>query len=185
MTYMGQAQNDSWGGIFLATSDCAIGCPWRKHGVVIGCGNDEAHTSGADPLVCGGPIGSTPVSKQKPIHEHDLIMLPNGTYAVFCESPPLTSTSTVVFNLCCSYVAACSIAYLNEKWFGAADAGNTAPGDQGFVATSQDLIHWSNYAGNPVLPLPLKECGSYPHSTCWDGEHRRPRSVFQYCELQY
>ena len=49
LTYMGQAQNDSWGGIFLATSDCSVGCPWRKHGVVIGCGGDAAHTSGADP----------------------------------------------------------------------------------------------------------------------------------------
>ena len=49
LTYMGQAKNDSWGGIFLATSDCPIGCPWRKHGVVLGCGGDAAHTSGADP----------------------------------------------------------------------------------------------------------------------------------------
>ena len=48
---MGQAQNDSWGGIFLATSGCAVGCPWRKHGVVLGCGGDAAQTSGADPLV--------------------------------------------------------------------------------------------------------------------------------------
>ena len=44
-------QNDSWGGVFLITSDCAVGCPWRKHGVVIGCGGDAAHTSGADPQV--------------------------------------------------------------------------------------------------------------------------------------
>jgi len=44
-------QNDSWGGVFLITSDCAVGCPWRKHGVVIGCGGDAAHTTGADPQV--------------------------------------------------------------------------------------------------------------------------------------
>eukprot|EP01043_Picozoa_sp_COSAG02_P060110 COSAG02_NODE_7789_length_2844_cov_141.457356_1_plen_530_part_00 len=49
LTYMGQAQNDSWGGVFLATSNCSVGCPWHKHGVVLGCGGDAAHTSGADP----------------------------------------------------------------------------------------------------------------------------------------
>eukprot|EP01043_Picozoa_sp_COSAG02_P018602 COSAG02_NODE_873_length_16302_cov_113.473616_5_plen_485_part_00 len=57
LTYMGQAQNDSWGGIFLATSDCAVGCPWRKHGVVLGCGGDAAHTSGADPQASKHPFG--------------------------------------------------------------------------------------------------------------------------------
>eukprot|EP01047_Picozoa_sp_COSAG01_P008738 COSAG01_NODE_348_length_18498_cov_181.563128_6_plen_99_part_00 len=81
--------------------------------------------------------------KQRPIHEHDLIRLPNGTFALFY-------------------------------------AGNTPAGDQGFLATSEDLISWENFLGNPVLPLPLKECGEYPKSKCWDGEHRRPRSVFLY-----
>jgi hypothetical protein len=51
VTYMGQAADDAWGGIFLASSDCAVGCAWRKHGVVLGCGGDAAQTSGADPLV--------------------------------------------------------------------------------------------------------------------------------------
>jgi hypothetical protein len=32
LTYMGQAHNDSWGGIFLATANCAVGCTWTKHG---------------------------------------------------------------------------------------------------------------------------------------------------------
>lgn len=114
MTYMGQAQNDSWGGIFLATSACSVGCPWVKHGVVLGCGGDAGHTSGADPMVCGGAPGTTAVPKQRPIHEHDLIRLPNGTYAVFY-------------------------------------AGNTVAGDQGFLATSDDLISWRNFPGNPVL----------------------------------
>ena len=36
-----------------------------------------------------------------------------------------------------------------------------------------------------VLPLPLKECGVYPNSRCWDGEHRRPRSVFHYEDYWY
>ena len=80
---MGQAHNDSWGGIFLATANCAVGCPWRKHGVVIGCGGDMAHTSGAAPQVCGGTPGTTPVSRQRPIHEHDLLQLPNGTFAIY------------------------------------------------------------------------------------------------------
>jgi hypothetical protein len=62
VTYMGQAQNDSWGGIFLATSECAVGCPWRKHGVVLGCGSDAAHTSGADPMICGGAPGERAVA---------------------------------------------------------------------------------------------------------------------------
>ena len=148
LTYMGQAQNDSWGGIFLATSDCAVGCPWRKHGVVLGCGDDATHTSGAAPQVCGGVPGTTPVPKQRPIHEHDLLQLPNGTFALYY-------------------------------------AGNTEAGDQGFLATSEDLVTWTNYPANPVLPLPLKECGTYPSSSCWDGEHRRPRSVFQYGEYWY
>lgn len=109
---MGQAQDDSWGGIFLATSGCAVGCPWTKHGVVLSCGN------GADPRVC--------IPTERPIHEHDLIRLSNGTFVVFY-------------------------------------AGNTAAGDQGFLATSDDLISWTNYDGNPALPLPLKECGRLRH----------------------
>ena len=77
------------------------------------------------------------------------------------------------------YAAACRQTYAVYY------AGNTEPGDQGFLATSEDLIHWTNYPDNPVLPLPLKECGDYPHSKCWDGEHRRPRSVFQYKDYWY
>jgi hypothetical protein len=65
-------------------------------------------------------------------------------------------------------------------------AGNTLPGDQGFLATSDALIHWrTSYAANPALPLPLKQCGAYPDSTCWDGEHRRSRSLFRYKEMWY
>ena len=65
------------------------------------CRCDGSHTSGGDPMVCGGAPGpaACPVEQQKPIHEHDLMQLPNGTYAIFY-------------------------------------AGNTAEGDQGFLATS-------------------------------------------------
>ena len=65
------------------------------------------------PQVCGGVPGTTSVPQQRSIHEHDLIQLPNGTFALFY-------------------------------------AGNTRPGDQGFLATSDDLLTWTNYAGNPV-----------------------------------
>ena len=141
VTYMGQADNDSWGGIFLATSPCAVGCPWTKHGVVLACG------TGADPAVCGGGTQADKTSAQRPIHEHDLLQLPNGTFVVFY-------------------------------------AGNTAAGDQGFLATSADLVTWVNYQGNPALPLPIKQCGVYPHSTCWDGEHRRPvRAARRPCQF--
>lgn len=43
-------------------------------------------------------------------------------------------------------------------------------GDQGFLATSQDLVHWTRYPGNPVLP-------HAPEADGWDGGHRRPRSL--------
>ena len=138
VTYMGQANNDSWGGIFLATSSCAVGCPWTKHGVVLGCHGE----GGGDPQVCNSN------GKARPIHEHDLIRLPNKTFIVFY-------------------------------------AGNTEAGDAGFLASSDDLLHWTNYPANPALPLPLQECGRYPNSRCWDGEHRRPRSLFYYKEYWY
>ena len=142
VTYMGQAADDSWGGIFLASSACAIGCAWYKHGVVLGCAQHNA--TGADPQVCGAAT-----SRARPIHEHDLLRLPNGTFVLFY-------------------------------------AGNTAPGDQGFLATADDMRGpWRNYAGNPALPLPLKECGAYPDSTCWDGEHRRPRSLLKFKDWWY
>ena len=50
-----------------------------------------------------------------------------------------------------------------------------------------DLIHWKNYAGNPVLPLPVSECPCHDGGvcTCWDGAHRRPRSIFQYKDYWY
>ena len=138
VTYMGQAADDAWGGIFLASSDCAVGCAWRKHGVVLGCPQMN-NATGGDPQVCGSAT-----SKARPIHEHDLIHLANGTFLIFY-------------------------------------AGNTAAGDQGFLASADEMTGpWRNYAGNPALPLPLKECGEYPHSTCWDGEHRRPRSLLRY-----
>jgi len=130
VTYMGQGNDDSWGGIFLATSDCALGCPWTKHGVVLSC---ALHS--ADPSIC--------MKDKPPIHEHDLLQLTNGTFVVFY-------------------------------------AGNTPHGDQGYMATSEDLIHWTSYAGNPALPLPIAECGVYPNCRCWDGSHRRPRSLFTY-----
>ena len=46
MTYAGQNNGDQWGGIFLATSDCPVGCPWKKHGAVLHCG------AGASPVLC-------------------------------------------------------------------------------------------------------------------------------------
>ena len=49
VTYMGQAADDSWGGIFLASAECAVGCAWQKHGVVLGCAQHNA--TGADPQV--------------------------------------------------------------------------------------------------------------------------------------
>lgn len=135
MTYAGQNNGDQWGGIFLATSDCPVGCPWKKHGPVLHCG------AGASPKLCASVANP-------PINEHDLIQLANGTFVVF--------------------------------YAGFADAA-----DKGWMATSEDLLTWHDYPGNPALPTPTEECGQYPKATCWDGVHRRPRSLLQYKDYWY
>lgn len=52
---------------------------------------------------------------------------------------------------------------------------NGSTGDQGFLATSADLVQWTRYGGNPALPAAsgLERGG-------WDSGHRRPRSLFQH-----
>ena len=62
LTYMGQANNDSWGGIGLAVSSSGnpLG-PFVRH---------------------GAPVLPTSAG-QDPIHEHTLNRLPNGSYALF------------------------------------------------------------------------------------------------------
>jgi len=86
--------------------------------------------------------------KAAPIHEHDLIRLPNRTFLVFF-------------------------------------AGYADGADKGWMATSDDLLTWTGYPGNPALPTPTAECGVYPNAVCWDGVHRRPRSLFQYKGMWY
>ena len=138
MTYMGQNHNDTWGGIFLATSNCPLGCPWQKHGPVLSCA-----LGSAAPDICAASKTHHPA-----IHEHDLVQLENGTFVIFY-------------------------------------AGNLPAGDQGYIATSEDLLTWHNFPGNPAMPLPIKECGQYPDSMCWDGGHRRPRSLYRHGDYWY
>ena len=116
---MGQAMNDTWGGVGLATAESPLG-PFVKHGA---------------PVLPTSP-------GQDPIHEHTLNRLPNGTYALFYTG------------------------------------FDPSTGDRGFLATSEDLVTWSQYAGNPALP-------PSPHKSGWDGGHRRPRSLFQHGSYWY
>eukprot|EP00937_MAST-01D_sp_MAST-1D-sp2_P004683 g4683.t1 len=60
LTYMGQAMDDSWGGIGLATAKTPLG-PFTRHGA---------------PVLPTSP-------GQDPIHEHTLNRLPNGSFALF------------------------------------------------------------------------------------------------------
>mmetsp|Transcript_93883 Transcript_93883/g.268830 ORF Transcript_93883/g.268830 Transcript_93883/m.268830 type:complete len:254 (-) Transcript_93883:88-849(-) len=55
---------------------------------------------------------------------------------------------------------------------------STTRGDQGGLATSEDLLTWTKHPSNPILP-------SAPLANSWDGSHRRPRSLSKVGDFYY